>query len=301
MGRSDLSTCAPKPEQGQSIKSGGVRWLLLPTAFTFLIFGSVIAFFLWKSLLPYTQPGQTGNTFTLENYSSIFSDAYYIRVLWQTVFLAFVTVLVAIIVSFPVAYCLARSSSRWVHVGIGIILASMTMSLVIRALGWIGILDIHGPLNAGLMHLGITTRPLRLLGESSGIAIGLIHAFVPLMTLTLLPVMQSIDPILEDAASGLGAGSFTTFRRVILPLAFPGTLSAGLMAFAICMGSFTTPALLGGGKFVVFAELIQEQIGVALNYPLAAALAATLTIIVLILLWTGASLAGMRYRMSIGG
>jgi len=278
-----------------------VRWLiLLPIVFTLALFGSAFVSFLWKSLLPYTQPGQAGAVLTLDNYRNIGSDGYYLRVLWQTIVLAFVTVLGATFISVPVAYCLARASSRWVNVGIGIVLGSVTMSLVIRALGWIGMLEIHGPVNTVLMALGVVSHPLRFLADSSGIAIGLIHGFIPLMTLTLLPVVQNIDPVFEDAAHGLGAGAFATFRRVVLPLALPGIFGGALMAFAICMGSFTTPAILGGGKFVVFAELIQEQIGVALNYPLAAALAAVLVVIVLVLLGMGASAAARRNRIVLG-
>lgn len=287
--------------RGAARPSSAVRWLILvPLVFTVAIFGAACASFLWKSLLPYTEPGHAGTTLTFANYRAVFADAYYVRVLGRTVVLAFVVVFAATAISIPVAYCLARSSSRWVHVGIGIILASMTMSLVIRALGWIGFLEARGPINATLMALGLTVRPLRLIGESSGIAIGLVHAFVPLMSLTLLPVMQNIDPALEDAARGLGAGSFAVFRRVVLPLAFPGMFAGALMAFAICMGSFTTPAILGGGRFVVLAELIQEQIGVALNYPLAAALAAILVVIVLALLGLGVSAAAARSRVVLG-
>jgi spermidine/putrescine transport system permease protein len=83
-------------------------------------------------------------------------------------------------------------------------------------------------------------------------------------------------------------------------LALPGIFGSALMIFAICMGSFTTPAILGGGRFVVFAELIQEQIVVALNYPLAAALAALLMAIVLLLLAAGATAAARRHRIISG-
>jgi putative spermidine/putrescine transport system permease protein len=275
------------------------RWLIfLPIAFTVAVFGSALAAIVWKSVLPFTLPGQTGSSLTIENYRTLFADTYYLGVLWRTITLALVVVLGTTVISVPISYCLARSSSRWTDVGIGIVLASVTMSLVIRALGWIGILDFHGPVNFLLAALGMT--PFRFLGSSSGVVIGLVHGFVPLMTLSLLPIMQNIDPILEDAAHGLGAGAFAAFWRIVLPLALPGIFGSALMIFAICMGSFTTPAILGGGRFVVFAELIQEQIVVALNFPLAAALAALLMAIVLLLMAAGATAAARRHRIISG-
>ena len=116
--------------------------------------------------------------------------------------------------------------------------------------------------------------------------IGLVHGFVPLFVLTVLPVLQAIDPHYEEAAAGMGAGAWTVMWEVTLPLSMAGVIGGGLLVFAICMGAFTTAVLLSGGNTSTFFPiLISQQVTSLINYPMGAAMAVALLLVVLIITW----------------
>jgi putative spermidine/putrescine transport system permease protein len=130
--------------------------------------------------------------------------------------------------------------------------------------------------------------------------IGLVHGFVPLFVLTLLPVLQAIDPHYEEAAAGMGAGAWTSFRAITLPLSMTGVIGGGLLVFAICMGAFTTAVLLSGGNTSTFFPiLISQQVTSLINYPMGAAMAVALLLVVLAIVWVSI-LATRRFAYGTG-
>ncbi len=243
--------------------------------------GFALVVFVSNSAYQNAGMGLIGPNLTGRNYTRLL-DSYYFEILWRTVWISAVVTLLSGLIGYPIARLVARGLSRFGTVAFTVVLASSAMSLVVRALGWIGILANNGPVNGLLTWLGLIEQPIPLLGGDLSVIIGLVHGFVPLFVLTLLPVLQSIDRNLELAAYGLGAGAWTTFRSVVLPLSLPGVGAASLLVFAMCMGAYTTPAVLAGGRAGMFPMLIQQQIMTTMNYPFGAALA-----VVLLLLWGG--------------
>jgi putative spermidine/putrescine transport system permease protein len=277
------------------------RWLLiLPAGFLFLSFGVALAVFVLNSLLTNGGMGIVIHQLTLRNIQRL-ADGYYAAVLLHTAALSLLVVIFTTLLGFPFSLYLVKARSRVAGLCFILVLASSAMSLVVRALGWIGILTDNGVVNAFLSAIGAIDRPIQFLGSDFAIVVGLVHGSVPLYVLTLMPVLRSIDRNLELAAAGLGAGSWSTLFKITVPLSAPGLVGAGLLVFAMAMGAFTTPALLAGGRATVFAILIQQQVMTLLNYPMAAALSLALLLFVLVTVMAvtaaaGKALYGMQSR-----
>lgn len=270
--------------------------LLPPLLFLAVTLGGALFIFLRNSFYASAGMGITGSEFTIANYARLIADTYYAEVMVRTVVISLVVVTISAVLGYPLAFYLRRAG-RMARVVLLIVIASNAMSLVVRALGWIGILNDNGPLNQMLLLANVIERPLHFIGGDASIVIGLVHGFVPLFVLTLLPVLYAIDPSLEQAAAGLGAGPWATWRKVTLPLSMPGVIAASLLTFAMCMGAYTTPALLAGGRATTFPMLVQQQVSTLMNYPMGAVLALTLLLLVLVLTW--ASVGATRQYMQV--
>ena len=250
-----------------------VRWdlfLALPILASLLLFVAPQVAFLRGSLFENLGYGQIGTALTLVNYRQFATDDFYLNSLALTIGLSLVTVLVTIVVGFPVAYGLARSHSHWRSFWLTLLIASSLITVVIKALGLMVLLSKNGPVNKTLLALGAIDAPLSLLNNDIGAVLGLVHYTLPLVILVLFSVVQTIPENLEEAARSLGAGSWRTAYRVVLPLALPGLVIAGLMAFNLSMGTFTSTALLGGGKVLTLPILIERKAILEVNYPFAA-------------------------------
>lgn len=253
-------------------------FLVLPFAASLLLFVAPQIAFLRGSLFENLGYGQIGTVLTLANYLQFATDEFYLKSLVLTLGLSFVTVVVTVVVGFPVAYGLVRWHSPWRSVWLTLLIASSLITVVIKALGLIVLLSKNGPVNKVLLALGTVDAPLGLLNNNAGAVFGLVHYTLPLVILVLFSVVQTIPESLEEAARSLGAGSWRTAYRVVLPLALPGLVVAGLMAFNLSMGTFTSTALLGGGKVLTLPILIERKAILEVNYPFAATISTILLI-----------------------
>ncbi len=267
-----------------------------PLLFLAITIGGALAIFLRNSFYAAAGMGITGTEFTISNYARLI-DTYYAEIMLRTVAISLAVVVISALLGYPVALYLRRAG-RWARTVLLVVIACNAMSLVVRALGWIGILNDNGPLNQLLVLVNAIDRPIHFIGGDGGIIVGLVHGFVPLFVLTLYPVVQAIDPSLEQAAAGLGAGPWTTWRKITLPLSMPGVVAASLLTFAMCMGAYTTPALLAGGRATTFPMLVQQQISTLMNYPMGAVLSLALLLLVLLVTWTSIA-ATRRYAQVV--
>src|SRR5205807_5989285 len=157
-----------------------------------------------------------------------------------------------------------------------LVLLPFWTSVLVRTFAWIVVLGRVGIINQTLILLGVLAKPLALVFNTVGVYIGLVHVLLPLMILPLYSVMRGIDSRLLLAADSLGASPRQTFLRVFLPLSLPGVTAACLLVFIGAAGAYITPALLGGAQDLMVAQLIYDQVNMALNWPLAAALTVVL-------------------------
>lgn len=275
-----------------------VRWslLLIPAMLVFGVFYLIpMIIFALSSFHPDLGLGRSGDIYTLENFARFLTDQFYLLVLWNTAKLSFYIVIISLILGFPVAYFLARSSQKVTRVLIPILVLSSFVTLVIRAMGWVVLLGNNGLVNKTLLLVGAISDPIQLLNHPRGVVLGMVHYVLPLMVLAIMSVIQTIPRSLEQAAENLGASRLHVYTRVIFPLSFNGILATSLMVFSLNMGVFASPLLLGGGKVYVFPILIYQEIMAKTRYAMGAAMALALVLLVLFINMLSVAI-GNRYQ-----
>ena len=213
---------------------------------------------------------------TLAHYDKALTDRLYVQVLLNTVLIAVYVSLTCFVLGYPLAYFLASAPPRWSTVGFIFLLLPFWTSLLVRTYAWMVLLGRNGVVNRLLLDWGIVAAPLPLLNNLAGVLIGMVHVLLPYMVFPIYSVMKRVDEGLVLAAEGLGASGWQTFRRVYFPLTLPGVLAGVTLVFILSIGFFITPALLGGGRVIMIAVLIEQQVREFLDWGFAAALAAVL-------------------------
>ncbi|WP_439816306.1 ABC transporter permease [Zavarzinia sp. CC-PAN008] len=255
-------------------------WLAAPAVIMLVfVFVAPLLALATNSLHPGASMGRIKPDWTLDNYVRFLSDPYYLGILLDTFVVGLLVVAVSATLSYPVAYYLARTRSRWRAVFSFVVVAPLLISVVVRNLGWIPVLGDSGLINWLLLSSGLTEKPVKLVYNEFGVVLGLVHSLSPLMILSLANVIRRIEPEIEEASINLGATPFETFWRVILPLSRPGLLAGGLLVFTLSISAYITPAMMGGKKVLVMALLIEQQIRSVLNYPFGATVAVVLLVV----------------------
>jgi spermidine/putrescine transport system permease protein len=142
----------------------------------------------------------------------------------------------------------------------------------------------EGIVNSFLVGLGIIDRPLQIMFTDLAIMLGMVYVYLPLMVLPLYASMEKLDFRLIEAGYDLYANRFQVLRKVIVPLVKPGIVAGSILVFIPSLGAYVTPRVLGGGKNMMIGNFIELQFGQGRNWPLGAALAITLMIVVMIAL-----------------
>jgi putative spermidine/putrescine transport system permease protein len=258
------------------------NWLVLPPLLAFgATFIPALLTFGLLSLHPSAGTGAVLPEWTLGNYARVLTDSLYLTALGRTVLLGVLTVLGTLVLGLPLAYLIVRDPTRLALGVFTLLYVSALTSIVIRGLGWITLLGTNGPLNRLLLGSGLVDSPVPFMGNVYGTSIAMVHYTLPFMVLTLIPVLQTIDPLLEEAAAGLGASFATTARRVVLPLALPGIVAGSLLVFAMTIGAFVIPRMVGGTTMHLMSLLIDQQMLTVFNYAIGATLASILLLLVI--------------------
>ena len=264
----DIVSLAPRPRWG---------WLALPALLMLLpAFLLPMILLATRSLHVSVGLGQESVQLTLHNYAAFLSDPFYWRLLGNTSMLGVLVSGVTLVLALPLSYFLARTSSQWRAVLMLFVVAPMLVSVVIRNLGWLTLIGNQGVINWILIHAGLISQPIPMMNNMTGVVIGLVHALLPFMILTMTTVLQRIDPALEEASISLGVPPLHTVWRVVVPLALPGMIAGCLLVFGLTISAYTTPALMGGGRIVVMATYIQQQVATLLDYARGATAAVVL-------------------------
>ena len=258
--------------------------LLLPSLLFLAVFFALPALGLISySFLTQASDGTVGLPLTLDHYLHFFTTPLYSRVLLTTLQISLTATAFAIVLGYPVALVMVRSTPMVRQAITIIVIAPLVVSVVVRTYGWQLILG-NGPtgiLNWLLLNSGITKSPVALLYSQTAVVIGSLHVFFPMMVLPLASALGKIDPRLEDAARTLGATAWRTFRLVTLPLSLPGLTVGCTLVFSLTAGSFVTPAILGGTSGQMLGVLVEQQFLIVYNWPFGAAVATVLVAIVL--------------------
>ena len=223
--------------------------------------------------------GQLIETLTLASYSDALADPFYWKVIGNTLLLGLVCGLAAVVLSYPIALFLTRTTSRWKGVLMALAIAPLLTSAVARTFGWMAILGDQGVINGALQSFGMITAPLRLSNNFLGTAIALVEILMPYAILAMISGFGRINTSLEEAAGSLGASKLRVFLRITLPLSLPGVFTGFLLVFVLAVSSFVTPKLLGGGRVFILATEVYSEATQTLNWPLASALSVILLVV----------------------
>jgi ABC-type spermidine/putrescine transport system permease subunit I len=219
---------------------------------------------------------------TLANYVEVFAGGLYVRVLWNTVEIALVVTALCALLGYPVAHFLATAPRGWSTFGLFCVVLPFWTSLLVRTYAWMVLLGNNGIINKVLLATGLVQKPLPLMHNELGVVIGMVHVLLPYFVFPVCAAMLRVDRNLLVAAGGLGASRWQVLRRIYLPLTMSGVVAGSTLVFILALGFFITPALLGGGKVMMIALLIEQQVAQMLNWGLASALCMVLVAAILI-------------------
>lgn len=239
-------------------------------------------------------PPSVGETprFTLENYARFFEEAIYLQPFIRTLVFATTVTLATLLITYPVAYFLARHVPRE---------RGMLMLLILLIPFWVGeivrtyaimiLLGNNGAVNLALGWLGLVERPIPFMYTRFSLGMGIVYLTALYMLLPLYSALEKIPRSMGEAAADLGAGAWTRFRRVTLPMSLEGVSSGCTLVFLISTGYYATPVLLGGPSTTVFAETVAGFFHVAGDeWPSGAAFSC-------IMLLTALTLSGLFMRL----
>ena len=181
-----------------------------------------------------------------------------------------------VVLAYPVAYALARLPPGWANIGLVFVLIPFWSSVLVRTTAWFVLLQREGPVNAGLLALGMADHPLQLVGTRFAVVIAMVPVLLPFAILPAYSVLKRLDPTYLKAAAALGAPPFKAFLRVTLPLSAPGIMAGAFIVFMLAVGFYVTPALVGGPKDQLVASFVAFFMNQGANWGMAAALAAIL-------------------------
>jgi ABC-type spermidine/putrescine transport system permease subunit I len=218
---------------------------------------------------------------TTQHYGDVF-EGLYLDAIRRSLLLSLGTTLACLVIGFPVAYTIARAPRRWQLALLLMVMVPFWTSFVVRTYGVFNVIGDRGPLQQVLHSLGLVDEDIHLLFTPAGVAIGLIYSYLPLMILPLYVALERIDPALVEAAGDLGAGPFSTLRRVVLPLALPGIVAGSLLVGIPAAGEYVIPQILGGGKTLMVGNIVASQFLDIGDYPFGSALAMVLTGVVMV-------------------
>jgi len=210
--------------------------------------------------------------FTFANYATALSGFYGAAFLRTLVFAATASGL-CLLVAFPVAYFIARHTSRFRLLAITLILIPYFSSFLIRVMALTMLMSREGFLETVLNTLHLHEGPLDLLDTQVAVFIGIVYAYLPIAVVPLVVVLDRIPKALTEASRDLGATRWETFLLVTLPLSRPGIATAIMLTAVPMLGEMVIPKLLGGSRGVLMGQALSSQYLQSQNYPLGSAMA----------------------------
>ncbi|TNC67524.1 ABC transporter permease [Rubellimicrobium roseum] len=213
-------------------------------------------------------------------------EPIYLQILLRSLGFATLTVLLCLILCYPVAFWMSRLPERWRLLFLFLVTLPFFSSLIVRLYAWLLILRPSGLLNQGLLALGVVDAPLDILYTPAAVVLGMVYIMVPFMFLPLFAAVDNLDRSLVEASFDLGATRAQTFRKVILPQTLPGIVAGSVIVFIPSVGNFIVPDILGGAKGLMMGNLIEQQFLSARNWPFGSALAMVVMSVVLMVLLT---------------
>jgi spermidine/putrescine transport system permease protein len=269
-------------------------WLLLaPGLAWLLVFYAVPALNQFYISL---QEGSLEQGYTFNWHWGIYGDVFstYHEQFLRSLLYAGIATLLALVISFPLAYFIAFKSGRYRNLLLLLIILPFFTSYLVRTVAWQTILSDDGPVVNVMQALGLLADDGRLLATRTAVIAGITYNFLPFMALPLYVSLEKVDRRLIEAATDLYASRAVAFRKVTLPLAMPGILAGSLLTFIPAVGDFINAQLLGTSRQYMIGNVIQSKFLVIVDYPAAAALSFVLMGVLLVIVFAYVRALGSR-------
>lgn len=250
--------------------------VIVLAALLLLFFVVPLGSFLSLAMATHLGPGLIARDPTAANLLRVVADGYIGGVLLTTLRVALCVTILVVALGWPVAHLIARRRGPLRRAVLLIVTASLFTNLVVRTYGWIALLTPRGVVNEALLGAGLIQASLPLMFNEAGVVIGLTQIMLPIFILVTATSIAGVEEVLIEAASVAGAGPLATFLRVMAPLSAGGVARGALLVLVLTLSNFITPDFLGGGRVLMIGSLLHQLITRTLNYPFAAAVAATL-------------------------
>jgi putrescine transport system permease protein len=213
---------------------------------------------------------------SFENYAFLASDWLYLASYLKSLEVAALSTALLLVIGYPLAYGIARSSPRWQPVLFMLVVLPFWTSFLIRVYAWINILQRDGLLNQVLIALRLVDTPPVWLSTDTAVYIGIVYSYLPFMVLPIYATLEKMDQTLIEAAADLGCPWWKAFWLVTLPLSLPGVLAGAFLCFIPIVGEFVIPDLLGGSETVMIGQTLWAEFFGNKDWPVASAVAAVL-------------------------
>jgi putrescine transport system permease protein len=217
---------------------------------------------------------------SLSAYGFLFNEPLYFKAYWNSVQTAFWSTIYCLLIGYPIAYGIARSSATVRNALLMLIILPFWTSFLIRVYAWIGLLKSNGIINNLLMWTGLIDAPLPMMNTQFAVYIGIVYSYLPFMILPLYANLEKMDLTLLEAAADLGCKPLKAFFKITVPLSFPGIVAGSMLVFIPAVGEYVIPELLGGSNTVMIGRELFNVFFQNRNWPAASAIA----IMVLLLL-----------------
>lgn len=250
-----------------------MRITLIPALLLALIFFLIPVFIMFYQ-------GLFDPEFTFVHFDRFWNRGAYLRIFINSVKISVVVGLICVLIGYPAAYFIVRQRPSLRPILLFLVLVPMWMSVLVRTYAWMVLLGREGLINMTLVYLGILDEPVRMMYTTGAVYIAMVQILLPVAVITCYGTMADIDQSLLSAARVMGAKPFAAFRRVFLPLSLEGAVTGFLIVFVLSMGFFIVPALVGGPRDTMVANIIATQVAKA-NWGFAASVALILLVFTL--------------------
>lgn len=217
-----------------------------------------------------------------ENFAFLAGDKLYINSYLSSLYIAFVSTILTLLIGFPLAYGMARAPENLRPILLMMVILPFWTSFLIRVYAWIGILKQEGLLNQFLLWLGVIDAPLEILSTNKAVFIGIVYSYLPFMVLPIYSTLEKMDESLVEAARDLGCTRIAAFWKVTARLAVPGVLAGCLLVFIPAVGEFVIPDLLGGSGTLMIGKTLWIEFFNNSDWTVASAIAMILLIVLVV-------------------
>jgi putrescine transport system permease protein len=218
----------------------------------------------------------------LANFAFLIEDDLYWKAYLTSIWVAFVSTMLCLLIGYPMAYAIARASATRRNVLLLLVILPFWTSFLLRVYAWIGLLKNNGLINNTLLSLGLIDQPIQMLQTDFAVYVGIVYSYLPFMILPLYSNLEKMDLTLLEAAADLGSRPWKSFLTITLPLSLDGIIAGCMLVFIPAVGEFVIPSLLGDPGMLMIGKVLWTEFFNNRSWPVASAVAIALLLFLVI-------------------